>query len=52
MLSKFNTLEKELYKYNLEPSKNIDLIDFCKANKENYPIMFNVFLRIFCIPAI
>ncbi|RNA10511.1 zinc finger BED domain-containing 1-like, partial [Brachionus plicatilis] len=43
-----NTLEKELYKYNLEPSNPID---FWKANKENYPILFNVFLRIFCIPA-
>ena len=26
-------------------------VEFWKSNKENYPILYHVFLRIFCVPA-
>ena len=48
---KLNSLEKEFYKYNVEPSKNVDPSEFWKSNKENYSILYQVFLRVFCIPA-
>ncbi|CAF1135674.1 unnamed protein product, partial [Brachionus calyciflorus] len=48
---KLSHLDKELYRYNLEPSKNSDPLIFWKANKENFPILFQIFIRIFSIPA-
>lgn len=48
---KLNTLEKELYRYYLEPCKDIDPIEFWRSNKENFLILYHVFLRVFSIPA-
>lgn len=48
---KLNAVDKEIYKYNLENSKNIEPIDFWQSIKESYPILFHIFKRIFSVPA-
>ncbi|RNA07165.1 zinc finger BED domain-containing 1-like [Brachionus plicatilis] len=36
---------------NLEPAKKIEPVEFWKQNKENFPILYQIFIRVFCTPA-
>jgi zinc finger BED domain-containing protein 1 (E3 SUMO-protein ligase ZBED1) len=44
-------IEKEINDYESEQPKNIDPIEYWKINKENFPILFHIFKKIFSIPA-
>ncbi|RNA03995.1 hypothetical protein BpHYR1_006883 [Brachionus plicatilis] len=47
----FDFKNKEFYRYNLEPAKKIEPVEFWKQNKENFPILYQIFIRVFCTPA-
>ena len=49
--ARLNIIDREIYKFNSESSKNIEPLSFWNMNQETYPILFNVVKSIFCIPA-
>lgn len=48
---KLEGLEKEIHEYSYEPVKNVAPVEFWKINQQNYPGLFSVFKKLYCIPA-
>ncbi|CAF0705108.1 unnamed protein product [Brachionus calyciflorus] len=49
-VAKLTGIDRELFCYNLESTYINDPIEFWKLNKKNFPLLFRIFKRLFCIP--
>lgn len=50
-LKKMDQVDLEIVRYNSEPSKNVQPLEYWQQNHKSYPILYHVIQHLFCIPA-